>query len=472
MNSKQKLNLEQLLEVLKKKYEEQLKENPDNETLKELLNGDFKKNFNIMFAKGLILMKEVGKIAEEIEVKKPKLYEELNTMDLTDEAIGKMLEFKKEDEINPITNLKGYIKLFNDKILEHEQEIKLLNQEIDNSLFPDFERQENADKIESLKQKISYIKKYKIPEYEKALKLLNQSIKPYHIQPNSGTSHTVLRAINNALKGEIKGENIKTTQKGKNLEIESLNSKIIIKNMDSIFKGKDIYTAKVFNFILRKNNDQVNKNADIKFNLSELVTAGIYKTNKSARTGFINCYDKLMSVIVHGTQKNGKYTINEGGVLFSKYSIDENDNCIITKMDINLKLLCKYFSLIPVWADSLNKHAYSLCYYIFYMANNKKSDIVKKGSFDLKIKSISDFLGLPAPEETDHHKQLIMIPILEAIKEIETARDESDYKEFKIIKQFDESKRPAESFLKGSLKIEISAGEALEYLTKKALKKG
>jgi len=190
-----KLNPEQLLERLKEKFKEQLKENPDNETLKELLSGDFKKNVSVMFAKGVALIKGAGKIAEEIEVKKPELYEELNKINLTDKVIEKMLEFKKEeDETNPITNLKGYIKLFNDKILEHEQEIKLLNQGINNSLFPDFEQQQNADKIESLKQKISYIKKYRIPEYEKALKLLNQN-KPYYTLPTSGTSHTIFKCF-------------------------------------------------------------------------------------------------------------------------------------------------------------------------------------------------------------------------------------------------------------------------------------
>jgi hypothetical protein len=182
--------------------------------------------------------------------------------------------------------------------------------------------------------------------------------------------------------------------------------------------------------------------------------------------------DKITSIKIKGTHKIGKKEVESGlYVLFTALEI-KNSVCTVTRNEkININNVCKYRTLFPVWADTLSKNGYALINFIFYRARQSTADITGKGKFNMKFETIRTALGLPAPEETQHHKQLIINPILEAIKEVETARDTSEHIGFKLTKHYEETLRnPADTFLDGYLKVEI-LDKAKDYFIERETEK-
>jgi hypothetical protein len=107
--------------------------------------------------------------------------------------------------------------------------------------------------------------------------------------------------------------------------------------------------------------------------------------------------------------------------------------------------------------------------YIYYLARqNTDKLIIKEGYFNISLEAINEYLGNPKPDETEHHQQLIIEPILNAIDEIEDARENN---ELRITPFYNFDYKNAHDFLQGYLKIELEP-KAIEFLTKSKQLKG
>jgi hypothetical protein len=147
--------------------------------------------------------------------------------------------------------------------------------------------------------------------------------------------------------------------------------------------------------------------------------------------------DIIKKIVVEEYKKTNKSHEWENEFAFKKGRISYN-RCFIYSTRIVRDVLCQYYTIYPHWIGKLNKNAYNLATYIFYLARQNLESLTKNNSFTISLKAVSDFLGLK-PEYTKHHKQLIIEPIREAIMEI----NETSEEQIKEIKTLEDVKKIA-----------------------------
>ena len=84
------------------------------------------------------------------------------------------------------------------------------------------------------------------------------------------------------------------------------------------------------------------------------------------------------------------------------------------------------------------------------MARQKNRKIQQQKYFTLSLENIRKHMGIISPKETEHHQQLIVEPIENAIVEIEDAREETD---IKITPVYKYDYKNIQEYLKRYLKI-------------------
>lgn len=225
-----------------------------------------------------------------------------------------------------------------------------------------------------------------------------------------------------------------------------------------------VNTRKVFKFLLSKANEQY-FNTDIHFTLNEIVERGIYKNTKTAYEGMKACINNLMGLEIEGVRHEGKKEVRSvKSYIFVARDINFKLCTVKTVPDL-LKTLCGYYTILPVWAYSLNSKPFIITDYIYSMARQQQNykKIAKDGYFTISLESLNKELGQPRPAETQRHGQFIINPILDSIEEIENARKG----EIKITPMYDHDYKNASAFLKGYLKIELEEA-AKNYFTERA----
>lgn len=254
-----------------------------------------------------------------------------------------------------------------------------------------------------------------------------------------------------------------------NFKSRNTDTTITIKDYETIATKQDKNTVKVFNYLLQISNE-TNYNPEIKFNLTDLVDLGIYKSIPTARQGFINCMDKLLKFEIEGTIKKGKTEIrSKKGYLFYDRDIKENYCTVMRNETINIELIAQYLTLLPKWSYSLKTDkACNLVDYIFYRARQEIDNIKENGYFNMSFESINTRLGQPKPTETVKHSQYIITPILEAITEIENTQNEKRHTDIRLTPIYTEGK--VTDFLDGYLKVELM-DVSKTYFIEQAIKK-
>lgn len=203
------------------------------------------------------------------------------------------------------------------------------------------------------------------------------------------------------------------------------NYQIQILNKEEILTRQDRNTRKIFNFLLQKENSNgLSEDNKIYFHLSELIDRGIYKNKDTAYRGLKGIYPKLMSILIEGNAYKGKKEFKSRLTPFIKEAERSYNTCWVEVSPELFVLLKQYFTVLPVWSDRLNSRAYSLVDCIYITARTNLMKRKTKGVFNIKLRTLSNWLSLPDPTTTTKHKQLISDPILQAIEEIEDTQRE------------------------------------------------
>lgn len=169
-----------------------------------------------------------------------------------------------------------------------------------------------------------------------------------------------------------------------------------------------------------------NKQAAVTFNLQNLVDLKMYESKKAARLAINNFYMSQTNFKVGGVKigKNSKQPDYQCGksIMFSSYSIDNSIVTLWLAPGFPWAMFTEYYSVFPRFAYGLKENAFSLIYCIFYLARQNTKDIKGKGTFTIKLETVSDYLGLPTPDDVKGRKynEYIKKPIDDAITEIET----------------------------------------------------
>ena len=167
--------------------------------------------------------------------------------------------------------------------------------------------------------------------------------------------------------------------------------------------------------------------ATVRLFLNDLVDAGLYSTTPNAKRGVIEFFEQQKLITIKGTtKKNGKTVTEEGGILFYNYKFDRGKGVIDLQMNenFNINFIANYYSIFPRFAYALkNNNAFTLVRYIFYIARQRTREIKESGTFNIRLDTIRENLGLPAVDEVKNrkYKQFIVEPIEKAIEDIEEA---------------------------------------------------
>ena len=214
-----------------------------------------------------------------------------------------------------------------------------------------------------------------------------------------------------------------------------------------IFEIDDIKTLsgynksvkKIFAYTLTKINQQAYsdglfKRGHVSFPLQELVDVGIYKKIRAARAGYDDAMKALTSIKLGGKVKRGKketkVTSGKAGieVIFPGAHIENGICYVYLNERISWELIAAFYTRIPAFYFQLPSKAADLLFYIFYLARQNIEKIKEKGYFDINLRSIAQFLGLPRETEAKNPTDAIKNKIEEAIKDIEAKLEESTEK--------------------------------------------
>lgn len=207
---------------------------------------------------------------------------------------------------------------------------------------------------------------------------------------------------------------------------------------------------KCFAFVLIQCNNQ-NYNTEIGFPLQALVDNGMYANTRTARKGITDNIKKLMAMTFEGTSHKGKNIIKQdAGKLIYHISIENNYVTLSFNEKINVTFMAQYFTLLPKFAFALSNNAFSLVEYIFFLARQNTKTIKEKGSFNISLRAIRDYLNLPLETETRDQTKLIRNKIEEAIEEVEEANNNDS---FTITPIYNESCKNVKEWLDGYLSI-------------------
>lgn len=169
-------------------------------------------------------------------------------------------------------------------------------------------------------------------------------------------------------------------------------------------------------------------NDKVQFNLDDLVTAGIYATVESARTGFKAGSKALVDIAIEGEMKRGKGKREENfkwayGHLFRKASIRNNICQIDLETDNDWNFIIPNYEITPKYLYSLSNRSFDLAEAIFYFARINARKIAENGYFTLSMKVLQQRLALP--EETPNPARDIKKPIIDSIQEMNDKEKET-----------------------------------------------
>lgn len=203
-----------------------------------------------------------------------------------------------------------------------------------------------------------------------------------------------------------------------------------VDDAETILRKDNVPFLKMLLFTLQKMTEQ-NFPLEIGFPLSEIVDVGIYSNTNNARRAFQNFFDQQTKITLRGKitkegRRNKKIFVEEeGGILFYHYKIKNNYVRLWVNENLNMEFIAPYFMMFPRFFYGLSNNAFSLGYYIFYLARQNTKSIKEKGTFTINLDLIRDRMGLPTVEETRRggrkYREWIRNPIERAIDEIEQA---------------------------------------------------
>ena len=227
-------------------------------------------------------------------------------------------------------------------------------------------------------------------------------------------------------------------------------------------------TKKMLLFLLVKMNQQCQHKGtrlrdDITFPLQELVDCGLYASIKSARKGFLAAAKVLSAIQVMGYDKvdggDRKKTVGISSPLcpFTDFSVSRNLCSVTVNPAMDVAFFCQSYAIIPKEIFGLSNRAFTLLWYLCFLARQNIRKLVADGYFTLNIRTIQALLSLPEEEGNKDVKRTIKQPVEDAAQEIMEATNGT--MEIEIVKQGTSIK---EYLKQGYLKIKPSSS-FIEY---------
>jgi hypothetical protein len=248
---------------------------------------------------------------------------------------------------------------------------------------------------------------------------------------------------------------------------------IRIERVKELFAKRVKNGVKIFNFLLQKLSEQEYQERT-NFTLSELVDIGIYKNSDSAYKGLETVLNKFMNMSVEGSvsvyqedkgKKQKKILSFKRREFVVTAHLITYSTCIVEMPQI-IRNCSQFTTILPCWGYALKgENAYMLLDYIYYIARQNTKKIETNGYFTIRLDSVRQHLGLPAPEEVKkynkrNYNKLIYEPINSAIEEIEEKQAGNS---LKITPMYDPKFKNIHEYLDGYLEIKLG-GTSFKYL--------
>lgn len=240
--------------------------------------------------------------------------------------------------------------------------------------------------------------------------------------------------------------------------------------------GYNKSVKKIFAYALVKINQQAYSDGIFKRNfvsypLQELVDVGIYKNIRAARAGYEEAMKALTSIKLGGKVKYGKQekSVASGKagieVIFTGAHIEAGVCYIYLNERISWDLVAAFYTRIPAFYFQLPAKAADLLFYIFYLARQSQDRIKDHGYFDINLRSIAQFLGLPEETEVKNPTGAIKNKIEEAIKDIEAKLEDSkDKGSFTITPHYKERSSITEYLNNGYIRVALFGNYAAFFI--------
>ena len=313
------------------------------------------------------------------------------------------------------------------------------------------------------------------------LRLLEKPVKKYYLLPEDKPTELTATLIVLLLSGRYDYEELKDEikmrypkakveyyyEEGKiYLEINFKNSdkyKLIINDAKLFKKATATKLIKTLDFILIKANEQ-NFNPIIRFSLTNYMKAFGLESKESAYRLLKRDMKILSQIRFTQFSEQRRKAMIENIDIIHKGKITFN----ICEVEISndLKLLCRFLTPLPAWSLKLSPKAYLLIREISISARLNTDKLLKEEMFNMSLWKVNSYIANHTPEETEHHKQLIIEPILKAVKEINDYPENNGMVNLAI--KCNEDYRNAEEFLNGYLEVKLSP-ELIEELTNKRM---
>lgn len=278
-----------------------------------------------------------------------------------------------------------------------------------------------------------------------------QESQPYEHTPNSVPIDLMQRAFANSADLELMGQrqNEISKRNGKLEVINTADGSVQIRQQTNDYSTVLTFffqstkklpqpAKKILRYVMTKVSEQAFSNRElysdkIKFQLKDIVDAGIYTNIESARTGFKAGSKALVDMAIEGELKKGKGAKEEKykwsyGHIFRKASIVNGVCQIDLETDNDWNFIIPNYEITPRYIYQLANRSFDLAEAIFYYARVNSRQIADEGFFTLSLKVVQQRLALP--DETPNPKRDIQKPILDSIQEINDK--EKDTKNFTI----------------------------------------
>lgn len=155
----------------------------------------------------------------------------------------------------------------------------------------------------------------------------------------------------------------------------------------------------------------------VEIRYSQMVEAGMYQSETAARDNFKSNLKKLKSMEFSSelmSKKDGKAFIP---LFKGEIPVKGGYNLVLNDL-IDWNAIAEFYTKVPKWAFKLSSRAFSVMFYVFYLARQNVKNINDNHYFTIKPRSIQIFLNLPDEKETTDPKRVIKEPIKDAIDEI------------------------------------------------------
>lgn len=279
----------------------------------------------------------------------------------------------------------------------------------------------------------------KIKQVSTAQECLNASLLPSSSQID--LMYRLFKAGKDGI-GELPDRIKKSTRGKKQLSIERKGktrsiiqtgvngvTEVQIENIELLETGKKGKARQLWNLFLSQvieqalNNGELVKNQII-IKYDDVIEKKLYKNAKTASRGIERAFDVVSSIKVKGyitrKGKNSKREQVEAGVLFYHMKKTGKGSVIIyINENINWDFIVTAYFMIPNEYYALSGNAADLFYYIFYLARQRREEIMKNnGAFCISYRAIQNFLMLPDENTATKATTQIKSPIDEAIGNI------------------------------------------------------